>query len=212
MYGAFPPPSPTFQVAPGGAVTIAKEPWIVRAIKLPNLHSWVTTARMSSAVLLGPGAPKSDSSDCVWYPEGHEFTGLNEEMLRDLFGELASWTSPVVIAGDLNVIENYPTLCMAHAFGFHRISGWEATTMNNQGLPRSGPPIDHVLMNNVAANLLTHCATNQKVSVSDHFPIEFTMRLPTTRFRVVKWPSRVTEPLQKQHTIEAPTHPRLLLL
>ena len=78
----------------------------------------------------------------------------------------------MVIAGDLNVTQNHPMLAMSHAFGFHRVSGEETTTMNRQGIPRSGSPIDHVIMNSLATNLLTHCRTNQSVTVSDHFPID----------------------------------------
>ena len=78
-----PPPSPTFHVAPGGVAIIAKEPWVVRSLKVPTLQKWVTTARLALATLLGPDAPNIILVTVYGYPEGHEFSGLNEEMLRD---------------------------------------------------------------------------------------------------------------------------------
>ena len=79
--------------------------------------------------------------------------------------------------------------------------------MNRQGIPRSGSPIDHVVMNSLATNLLTHCRTNQSVTVSDHFPIEFVMSLPIGRFRVVRWPTQVSEVPKKQNVVDLPALP-----
>ena len=190
---SFPPaPSPTFSVSPGGTVIMARKPLVARPVKIPSLRRWITCARLSLACVMSPGAPHLIVASVYGYPEGHDQRGLNDEMLRDIFVELASWTSPVLISGDFNTsVGGSRVLGLANSWGFERMSDDRPTTMSKKGIPKEGAPIDHLYANVCASDLIHGCFTNHDITMSDHYPIQCRLTLPQMGLLEVRWPELV---------------------
>ena len=59
VWSSPPPPSPTFSVAPGGTVVLAKSPFVAKEQPVPALQGWVSAARLCIARVLFPPPPPS---------------------------------------------------------------------------------------------------------------------------------------------------------
>ena len=188
-----PPPSPTFSVSPGGTAILARAPLVAKTQPVPELQQWVSAARVCIARVTYPCVSELSSSFVAFviygFPESHAERGRNDELLRDVFVSLGAWKSPILVAGDLNTtISHSATLSQADQWGFQRVSPNIATTVNKEGSPSRGLPIDHMLANLPMLDILTECKVDWGVAISDHFPITATIALIKCAFRVARWP------------------------
>ena len=125
------------------------------------------------------------------FPPGHQDRGANEEMFKDLLGALTSLTCPSILVGDLNsTISDSQSLSLASMIGAVVLSPQGSSTTKRSKGRAKREPIDHVIANKPAVDLITLTRFEHNLVVSDHVPIAVTVNLLLPCFNRVVWPKK----------------------
>ena len=158
--------------------------------KLKDLHMPVPMEEQR------PTSEAGSSTPVYGHPASHMRRGMNDTMLIQLHNWIASLKMPVLVAGDLKVLNtttsasSYLAICQ-HA-GIWRISPETPSTTNKFGGPADGKPIDHALVNSRFLSLGSVATIQHDICMSDHFPVTGAWNfLDTNDLPIQKWPARM---------------------
>ena len=174
VWGAQPPPSPTFRVAPGGVAIIARQPWSVRKYHIPILDKWCKRSRVVSALATHPNMQNVVLVSVYGYAESHPSRSTNEDLVKDVLTSLADLKVAAFAGGDLNVhVHDSQTLTLSEAIGVFCVTpSDQPTTRARDGAPSTNYPIDYVFANQQAKDMVVEARVNYQVHLSDHYPLE----------------------------------------
>ena len=209
VWGAAPPPSPTFSVSPGGVAIIARQPWIARPYPIPSLSKWCALARVVSAKIAHPTCGEMLCIFVYGFPESHPCRSMNEHMLKDILSAMASVNMPTYMGGDMTVsISNSEALSLSESLGIVCVSPTKMpTTMGRSGDPGESPPIDLVFANLRARDMVQRSRVNHAITLSDHYPVEIELSVPRCGFSVMGWPKTIKLGEKKRDNVPFPLVP-----
>ena len=91
----------------------------------------------------------------------------------------------------MSIEQTHPSLIMAEAMGIYCVSPIDQpTTMTRQGAPSHAQPIDYVLANAQAKDLVAASRGNYASTLSDHYPIEARIMTQMPHFIEIRWPQK----------------------
>ena len=194
VWSASPPPNATSSVSQGGTAIFVKSPLVASPLTAPGCDRWRSRGRARVAKVCDPSGSCIVIIAAYGFPPGHQDRGANEEMFKDLLGTLTSLTCPSILVGDLNsTISDSPTLSLASMIGAVVLSPQGSSTTKRSKGRAKREPIDHVVANKSAVDLITMTRFEHNLVVSDHVPIAVTVNLPLPSFMRVVWPKKPSD-------------------
>ena len=183
-----PGPSPNFRVSPGGTAIAARAPLVIRMLEPQVLSKWMDMGRLVACQLI--------SFSCSFLvvslygiPIGHPLKSANDWLLADTVCWSASMNMPTLIGGDLNETPYTSlTLSSLHLWGFARLNDNRPTTKGRSSHTSKGLPLDHVVANMKMMDHHPLAAVAYDRTLSDHYGIEGSFRVPEVTFGVRRWP------------------------
>ena len=185
VFGPAPPPSPTFDVSPGGLAVISKLPISLRRLHPPELDRWDSSGRVVVVQVVN-GRDGFIIVAVYGYPLSHVEHGTNESLLTDSLVWSGKTKAPVLMAGDFNeTIRSSPMLAAAGEVGMRRVSPNFSSTMGKVTHIAKRPPIDHAFVSKAMWCRFSRCSLRYDLPLADHFPL--LLSLFSSRLSLPSW-------------------------
>ena len=195
VFGAPPPASPTFEVAPGGVAICAKIPLTLRKLHPPELAHWEIQGRVLVVELISE----------LWsmivigiygFPASHEQHSSNDDLVAACLSWGGGRKSRVLIMGDLNEsVQTCLPIAASRELHMTRVSPDLPSTWSKAGEPSKTLPIDHCFANQAVRQDIVEVSFRRDLLLSDHIPLVCSLALPSSPSPAWLWPKPAVSPL-----------------
>ena len=187
--GLVPPPSSTFELAPGGAAILVKAPLTIAKLEVPDIRVWESMGRAVAGIITFR-AKKWCCVTLYGFAKSHKDHGMNDALLLQTFLWAEKQTIPVMLGGDLNVTSDTSAIVsLSQVVKFWKLNDDTPTTRAERGGAAASAAIDHLFVSSSFLDWGVRASVSWDFWISDHFPIVAKWSIPADPPLVWKWPS-----------------------
>ena len=206
IWSPAPQPTGTFAVGFGGVCLFAKQPWVLRALRVPVLERWRKQGRAVIGRLF-----REDVQILIaviyGFASSHPQHMLNESLLLDTLGWAGEMRCPCIVMGDVNETSSSSRIVsVPEPLGMQRLTKDDPTTTTKDGREAKGKAIDHIFINEAMKNYNMKTWTDHGYKVSDHYAVCARICMPSVAFQVWRWPKITKECLEYQVQVDWGVH------